>query len=252
MNSPAEHQLDRRFSQIEDPFVLDDLRQMEYAKNYNKWLYTLIKPYIGKRVLEIGAGVGNMSKQISVNTELLVGIEPNPYCAAILEDSFKNDSHFILLNSRVEECNIDELNSFHFDTVVCINVLEHIKKDYAVLEQFEQLLIPGGRAVILVPAIPQAYGPIDASLEHFRRYTKLSMQDCIQMSGNRFTIVSMFYSNMVGLLGWFINAHIRRSVKQNDSQIKIFDWMVPIISKIEQVISCPIGLSLIIVLEKGR
>ena len=233
----------RQEHQIADPFVLDDLRQMEYAQRYNAWLFALIQPYLGQQVLEIGPGIGNISRLVIEQANLLVGMEPNPHCAAVLAETLGQHKNFELLPTRVEDSPLEDLRAYRFDTILCMNVLEHVKEDGATLAMFEQVLAPGGRVVLLVPAFQQAYGPIDASVGHFRRYTKASLRAAFARSG--LVIEKLFYTNMLGLLGWMVNARIRKVVKQNDTQIKIFDALVPVLSRIERVVPRPFGLSLI-------
>ncbi|MFA5835581.1 MAG: class I SAM-dependent methyltransferase [Bellilinea sp.] len=243
-------QNDRRYIQTDDPFIMDDLRQMENAPNYNKWLHALVKPYIGKRVLEIGPGIGNISRQLIDDVDLLVVVEPNQYCSEILHRIFISAPHFSLINKGIEACEFNDFINLHFDTVLCMNVLEHIEDDVATLKLFERILEPGGRVVLLVPAFPQAYGPIDKAVGHFRRYTKRSMKENLRKTSLKNE--KMFYSNILGLLGWIYNARVRKLTRQSDSQIKIFNKFVPLISFIEGKVGCPIGQSLISVSKVER
>jgi 2-polyprenyl-3-methyl-5-hydroxy-6-metoxy-1,4-benzoquinol methylase len=238
----------RQQHQITDPFVLDDLRQMEFASRYNGWLYRLVQPYIGRRVLEIGPGIGNISRLVLDDVDLLVGMEPNPHCAQVLADVLGSLPAFELLTSKVEDSDWAKLGAYRFDTVLCMNVLEHVKDDQAVLAQFARVLAPGGRVVLLVPAFPQAFGPIDASVGHFRRYTKASLRAAFRST--ELVIEHMLYTNMLGLLGWMVNARIRKVVKQNDTQIKVFDALVPVLSRVERIVPRPFGLSLIAAARK--
>lgn len=238
----------RQENQTSDPFVLDDLRQMEFARRYNAWLFSLVRPHLGRRVLEIGPGIGNISRLVLPDAELLVGMEPNPHCAAALIERMAGQPNFYLLEKRVEEGTEIELRGYRFDTVLCMNVLEHVKEDGAVLALFERVLAPGGRVVLLVPAFQQAYGPIDDALGHYRRYTRASLRAAFAGSG--LAIEKLFYTNMLGLAGWMFNAHIRKASQQNDLQIQIFDRLVPVLSRIERVVPCPFGLSLIAAARK--
>ncbi len=87
--------------QVFDPFILEDLRQMSAAEHYNKWLYTLISPYLGKNILEIGPGIGNITLQMIDNAKSITGVEPNQYCCSWLKETMKGFEHFKLLNSKV-------------------------------------------------------------------------------------------------------------------------------------------------------
>ena len=241
-------QNDRRYLQTLDPFIMVDCCQMENAPNYNKWLYELVKPFIGNRVLEIGSGTGTMSRKVIEDVELLVGLEPNQYCADVLLKTLKNDRRFTLIKSSIEDCDYQDLKEYQFNTILCVNVLEHIEDDIATLLFFEKIIEPGGRVVLLVPAFPQAYGPIDKAVGHFHRYSKSSISEVLGKTSLK--AENLFYSNFLGLLGWFFNARIRHSTSQNDFQIQLFNKIVPLISCIEKRVGCPIGLSLISVSRK--
>ena len=94
---------DRRITQTEDAFIRDDLEQMKFAKNYNRWLYSLVEPFIGQRVLEIGPGIGNMTGLMLNHVDLLVGMEPNPYCVDVLKEMMPKSSNYIILHTKIED-----------------------------------------------------------------------------------------------------------------------------------------------------
>ncbi len=239
---------DRRYLQIEDKFVMDELQLIEKAARYNAWLATLIRPYLGKRVLEIGPGIGNISRLVIPFVDLLVGIEPNIHCLQILKQNLGNDNRFMVIPKKVEESSQEDLTKHQFDTVLCMNVLEHIENDASMLRLFESILVPGGKIVLLVPAVPAAFGPIDYSLGHFRRYTRASMGKIIIQSG--FNLEKVKYSNFLGLLGWFYIARFTKSVIHNGFQIQLFEMAVPIVSALEKIIPAPLGLSILAVGRK--
>jgi SAM-dependent methyltransferase len=248
MNIYHSEKKDRREIQTDDPFILDDLRQMALAPEYNSWIYSLLKLHLGQRILEIGPGIGNISAFMLKDAQILVGMEPNQYCAGVLLDQFGENPKFQLLESRLEEAHPHELRKYNFDTIVCANVLEHIANDIDAVKILKDCLVPGGKLILWVPAIPQVYGPIDAAIGHFRRYTKKTLLEVLDI--NEFQTTHLFYSNFVGLLGWAFNAYIKRATQQSDEQIKIFNKLVPIIANIESRISLPVGLSLIAVSSK--
>ena len=240
--------IDRRYLQVEEPFIAEDLRQMKFAKNYNYWLFSLLQPFLGNRILEIGPGIGNLTKHFIEYAEYIEGIEPNPVCAELLLEAFRVHQKFSLQKIRVEDSDVELLTTKHFDTIVCVNVLEHINNDFDTLVQFKKILTVNGNLVLLVPATPWAYGPIDAAVGHFRRYSMKSLNTTLKKAG--FDLVFSQYSNLVGLIGWTFNSRIRKAAKQNDFQIRVFDYLVPILSCIERIIKPPLGLSIIAIGRK--
>jgi SAM-dependent methyltransferase len=135
-----------------------------------------------------------------------------------------------------------------FDTVVCINVLEHIKNDEKALENMFRILLQGGNLLLFVPAIPQLYGSLDIDPGHFRRYTKKMLTKRISHVG--FQIKKIEYSNFLGVFGWYLNARILKRRRFSVLQPLLFDKIVPLIAKIEKILKPPVGMSLFVIAER--
>jgi SAM-dependent methyltransferase len=132
---------------------------------------------------------------------------------------------------------------------VCLNVLEHIEDDRQALRGMASILGPGGVIVLLVPAFPALYGPIDSNLGHYRRYSRGAIATLADSTGLR--IRKVHYVNAVGFFGWWVNSHILRRGAQSERQIEIFDrYLVPLLSRLEGMVPPPFGQSLFVVLEK--
>ena len=237
---------DRRLTQTADQYAADDLETMREAKRYAEHLFQLFKPHVGRRVLEVGCGIGTMSRRLSEVADVVLGIEPNPHCAGLVRDEMRGDPKFSLRTCHLEECDLTELASQRFDTVFCVNVLEHIEDDREALRTFHRVLAPGGHALVWVPAVQAAYGPLDAELGHFRRYSKASLRAAFTAAG--FEMVTLRYSNPIGLLGWMFNAHVLKSREHSLAQVRVFDSLIaPWALPGERLLAPPIGLSLIAV-----
>src|SRR5204862_2647616 len=142
----------------------------------------------------------------------------------------RGESTFALKTCHLEDCDLSELIAQHFDTVFCVNVLEHIEDDLGALRTFRSVLAPGGRVLIWVPAVQAAYGPLDAELGHHRRYSKASLAAAFDAGG--FDMVTLRYSNPIGLLGWMFNARVLKSRAHSIGQVRLFDnligpWSLP-------------------------
>ncbi len=135
-----------------------------------------------------------------------------------------------------------------FDTIVCVNVLEHIKDDEKALANMFRLLSPKGNLLLFVPALSQLYGALDKQLGHFRRYTKNMLSKKILKAG--FQIKKISYSNFFGIFGWYLNSRILKRKRFSILQPLIFDKFVPLISRTESLLELPIGMSLFLVAEK--
>ena len=243
--------VDRRHTQTQEQYAANDLETMQGATRYAAHLFGLFRPYIGKRVLEVGCGIGTMSERLTDVADSVLGIEPNPACAEQLRERMANHPTFTFRECLLEDCDQAELESHRFDTVFCVNVLEHIRDDVAALDTFKHIVEPGGRVLVWVPAVPSAYGPLDAELGHYRRYTKRSLANVFSRAG--LELVSLRYTNPIGLLGWMYNAHVSKSRSHSSAQVKLFETLVaPWALPLERLIRPPVGLSLVAVGQRKR
>jgi SAM-dependent methyltransferase len=238
--------IDRRYSQTQDSYAADDLEIMQQARRYSGHVFNLFRSHVGARVLEVGCGISTMSRRLIEIAESVVAIEPNPACVAIARRAIGNDPRFELRACHLEECDAVELASHRFDTVFCVNVLEHIEDDVAALRTFRDVVVPGGHVLIFVPAVQAAYGPLDAALGHHRRYSKRTLAKAFADAG--LELRSLRYTNPVGLLGWMFGAFVTRSTQHSAAQIRLFETLVaPWALPLERLVPPPIGLSLVAV-----
>lgn len=241
MKEPAEP-----FAVEADPFYVEDLRQMARAQNYQRWQFQMVAPFLTGEVLEVGGGIGNFTPQIASVAQFVTSVEPNEYCHQQLREKIAS-----LKNAAAHRVTVETLQSAipagkKFNSVVLMNVLEHIKDDRAVLAELKQYLAPGGRIVVLVPACQWAFGPTDTRLGHYRRYTKPYSRQLV--AGLQMELEALRYYNFAGIWGWWWNAKCGKRENQSDAQIRFFDgWIVPVLSRLERFIPPPVGQSLLFV-----
>jgi len=242
-NNPAPLEIE------EDPFFALDLAQMAKATNYMAWQFQLIKPYLGRSILEIGGGIGNFTSLMAGYSEHVTSIEPNQHCYAKLTEETANLNNVTLYDTRAEDLENHVSSDYQADTVVCMNVLEHLRDDKFAVDTFTRLLRDGGNLILLVPALPWIFGEIDRKLGHYRRYTKQSALELMEATGLK--PVSLRYFNFIGVLGWWWNARVAKKIQQSDFQIKVFDKViVPIARRIEPLLPLPMGQCLLVVATK--
>ena len=242
--------VDRRQTQTQEQYAADDLETMQEARRYSAHLFNLFREYVGKRVLEVGSGIGTMTRPLADAADMVVGLEPNANCVSRLQEAMRDHPRFTLRACHLEECDRAELTAYQFDTVVCVNVLEHIEDDAGALRTFKDVLVPKGRVLIFVPAVQAAYGPLDAELGHHRRYSKPTLAKAFHDAG--LNLLTLRYTNPIGLAGWMYNAHISKSTAHSLTQVKLFETLVaPWALPLERLITPPIGLSLIAVGQRG-
>ena len=238
--------IDRRFNQTTDRYAADDLETIREARRYGAHVFDLFRPYVGKRVLEVGCGIGTMSEKLAELADLIVGIEPNVSCIERVEVAMRHEPKFSLRPCHLEECDRAELQSQRFDTVYCVNVLEHLEHDVLALRMFHDVIVPGGRVLIFVPAVSAAYGPLDAELGHHRRYSRATLSRAFADAGLDLTMIR--YTNPIGLVGWMYNSHVSKTRVHSLAQVRLFERLVaPWALPLERMFTPPIGLSLMAV-----
>jgi 2-polyprenyl-3-methyl-5-hydroxy-6-metoxy-1,4-benzoquinol methylase len=238
--------VDRRFDQTSHDYAAKDLEIIEEARRYSDHVFALFQPFIGRRVLEVGAGIGTMSRKLVRAADMVVGIEPNANCAALLEAAMLAEPKFRIERRHLEECSLAELQRERLDTVYCVNVLEHIADDVAALKLFKDAVVAGGHVLIYVPAVQAAYGPIDAELGHHRRYSKRTLAAVFAAAG--LELIRLRYANLIGLIGWMYNSHVTRARHHSIEQVRLFErFVAPWALPLERRVPPPIGSSLVAV-----
>jgi SAM-dependent methyltransferase len=234
------------FTIEEDPFFMADLQQMARAHNYRRWQFAMVAPHVKGRILEVGGGIGNFTPELAKAGSSVVSIEPNAFCFKQLAEKTRPLTNVAVYNATVEDLEKHVPAADRFDTIIMMNVLEHIKDDEAVLNLLKKRLSNEGLLVILVPAAQWAFGSTDQRLGHYRRYSKSYSRSLIGRLNMR--MVAMRYYNFIGLWAWWFNAKITRRENQNDGQIHLFDkYFVPVISRLEAILAPPVGQSILFV-----
>lgn len=219
---------------------------MARAENYRRWQFDMVAPFITGTVLEVGGGIGNFTRELSIAAKSVISLEPNEYCYRQLVEEVKDLPNVTTYRATVESLDEKIPISRHVDTVVLMNVLEHIQDDQGVLARLQQRLTSSGRIVVLVPAGQWAFGSTDDRLGHYRRYSKTYSRQLIACLG--LEIEKLRYYNFIGIWAWWWNAKFVKRHNQSDSQIKVFDkFFVPVISRLEKYLPPPVGQSLLIV-----
>ena len=226
-----------KYSIIDDLYADDEygshiLASLDKAHRFNRWMVSQITPHVGERVLEIGAGIGNITQHLTPRKRYTASdINPNylhylrnmafgrPYMD-VREVDLTNSEHFEDLQSQ-------------YDTAICINVLEHVPDPDASVANLFSALEPGGRLILYVPAGPKLYGTLDTALEHRCRYTRESLRAELEQAG--FEIQRMWDFNRVSVPGWFLNGKILRRSTFSRLQLKLLDSCMPILKKVDRV-----------------
>lgn len=215
--------------------------------NYNHWIYTLLRPWLGNNVLEVGSGPGNLTRFL-LDREKLLCVEPNDYYLNNLKMLAHVHANISVVQGR-DSCLANESYFNSFDTIVCLNVLEHINDDLETLKTFAHALNPLGALLLYVPACPWAYGTLDRKLGHYRRYNKKGLREKLREAG--LIIHRCVYVNFIGVFGWWWTSCINRAESINPQKARLIDRCVPFLSALERIAPPPIGQSLFVVAKKN-
>jgi glycosyltransferase involved in cell wall biosynthesis len=228
--------------EAEDPRNVGHVTLARLAKldPYNRWLVDRFRPALGRRVLEIGAGFGNVTRHLTGSDgktaprELVVASDLDPVALEYLKGSFRGDPTVQVASYRfpLEPAARHEIRSLHIDTIVCCNVLEHIEDDRATLKDLCEVLEPRGRLVLLVPALARLFGTLDEHLHHFRRYEKPELIGKLVEAG--FSVEDCRFVNKPGVFGWYVNGKLLRRRVLPRGQLRAFSLLMPLLRREEQ------------------
>ena len=242
-----------RFGFTEDIFVEDEfgsniLARLSRAEKFNTWLAETIKPYMGQNVLEIGAGIGNLTKKLLPRKQYCVS-DINPYYLDII-DKLKFGKPY-LTSSYLD---LNDISTFHFndrsfDTIICINVIEHLDDDESAMKNTADLLEKNGRAIVLVPRGQWNFGTLDKVLGHKRRYSAEMLETLAEKAELKISHLLPF--NRISTIPWLLNGKIFNRTTFSFFQIFIMNWLTPVFKRIDNLLPVP-SLSYIAVLEHQK
>jgi SAM-dependent methyltransferase len=221
------------------------LRMEEGAPRYNAWLGRRLSKHLGKRVLEVGAGIGTITRQIAPGRDLVMALEMDAFYYDRLRNLFAHLPQVVPHRCGVEAADWERLREHQFDSVLLSNVLEHIADDRRAVLNFKRVLPEGGKLVILVPAIPMLLGSMDEAVGHFRRYTRQGLEELLEGCG--FTVEVLESLNVLGIPGWFVNGRVLRRRAVPPLQLRLYDLVAPVIAAVEDQLRPSVGMSLLAV-----
>jgi glycosyltransferase involved in cell wall biosynthesis len=223
------------------------LRRVEVLHRYNRFLWDLMQPFIGHRVLEVGAGTGLLTRFLA-RQERVLATELDPEYVDLLRRTFADKPNVQVRQLDLAQLGDNGIPRRAFDTVVCSNVLEHIEDDNKALAAIHDVLEPGGRVVLIVPALQSLYGSIDRAIHHYRRYSREEILGKLEGAG--LTVEHVSYFNMLGAPGWYLNSVLLKRRSVPGVQARINDWLVPWL-RLERRFGPPVGMSLLAVGRAG-
>jgi len=234
---------------ISDRIYVDDehgseiLARLNRAPRFTKWMADTIRPYVGERVLEIGAGIGNLTTSL-VPRSVYWASDINPQYLDRLE-KLKLSRPYLQVG-YTDASSGETFPKGEFDTVICLNVVEHLEDDVKALQNIRASLEKNGHAIVLVPSGPGLYGTLDKVLGHYRRYTRDQLVEACARAGFRVEKVLKF--NRIGSPGWWWNGKVLKSTTFGFWQIKLLNSLVSFVRPIDRFLPLP-HLSWIVILR---
>lgn len=223
------------------PVALEIQSRLANAEQYNRWIYEQIAPHVGRRVLDVGCAIGNIT-QYYVDRDLVIGLDVVPEELAVARERFagtKFEAYHLDVSSEL----LLQFRRRELDTAVCLNVLEHVEDDVHALRNMRDALAPSSRICLLVPVNKWLFGPMDAVDHHFRRYTRRELN--AKLAEAQLAVEHQKYFNLLGIAAWFFSNRVLRQSMAAPAQYSVYDRLVPVLRTVERLVPPPTGLSLV-------
>jgi glycosyltransferase involved in cell wall biosynthesis len=228
---------------VADEHGSEILARLNRAPRFTKWMADTIRPYLGERVLEIGAGIGNLTSNLVPRMSYWAS-DINPH---YLDRLKKLQPSRPYLQVQYTDASAGETYpEQQFDSVICLNVVEHLEDDVKALRNIRRSLEKNGRAIILVPNGPGLYGSLDQVLGHYRRYTRKHLLKVCEQAG--FHVEKVVKFNRIGAPGWWWNGRVLKKKTFGFWQIKLLNTILPVVRPVDRFLPFP-HLSWIVILR---
>ena len=229
------------------------LQQMRTLETYYQWSHQLFKSYIGRRILDAGCGVGNFTATVEETAEYVLAADLSPKNLQILQDRFEGSRVVEIAKVDLETdqkfCRMKKI-----DTIVCLDLLEHVQDDVALLESFFSIIQAGGHLLVKVPACRWLYGAIDIASGHYRRYAPQELRKKAENAG--WETLRVGYMNLAGVMPYWIKSRLlKKDVNFSRTfkpwQLGLLKRIVPILKILDRITGPPIGQSIILIARKS-
>ena len=223
-------------------YASSELDALAGARNYYAAIVQRFAPHLGRRVMEVGAGVGTFAEYLRAapGVAQLTLVEPATNNLPRLRARFAGDDRVRVVAGYLEDAAVPASQ----DAIVAVNVLEHVLDDAEFLRVARRTLAPGGALLLFVPALQAIYGTLDEAFEHHRRYDRAGLAGHLEAAG--FQIHDLRYANSLGALGWFVAGRVLRRRTLTARDVRLYDRFVfPTLSRLERDVAPPFGQSLV-------
>lgn len=228
------------------PYIGHELDAMAEAENYYRWILARCRHHLGRSVLEHGAGIGTFSRFLLAEAiDRLVVLEPSVVLVPTLRARLGTWADRIEIVPSTLEAWASIPGRSPVDTIISVNVLEHIEDDGRTLTTMRAVLPAGGRLVLFVPALPRLYGTLDHAFGHVRRYRRRDLVDKVTAAG--FRVMQTRFMNAAGVVSWFLAGRLLRRRGLARGAVKAYDrYAIPLVAGLERLWTPPIGQNLLL------
>ena len=230
---------------VDDEYGSQILGRMARAPRFNAWMADTIRPWCGRRVLEIGSGTGNLTRRL-IPRDQYVASDVNPLYLSTLQSLTSDRPYLDVTLTDVTRGETFPAVEGGFDTVICLNVVEHVDDDVGALRNIRAALSADGRAIVLVPQGPEVFGTLDEVLGHKRRYTPATLSAAAAEAG--FDVETVLHFNRVGRPAWWLNGRLLRRRHFGLLQVVLLNALTPVFRLVDRALPFD-ALSLIAVLR---
>ncbi len=226
----------------QEPHHTLGLEVMSDAVRYRRYLLGLLEPHCGRKILEVGSGLGDLAAELS-GYERLIVTDVDPACLQELSDRFNGRPDVEVTPFDLREGNA---LSQSVNTVLAVNVLEHIVDDAGALRRMAGAVVPGGNIILFVPAYPSLYGPHDRAAGHVRRYVPKTLRAAVLRAGLSVEVLRPV--NFLGGVAWWVAVHVGGCSSPRSSLVGLYDrFVVPLVRLMEARWRPPFGQSILCV-----
>jgi 2-polyprenyl-3-methyl-5-hydroxy-6-metoxy-1,4-benzoquinol methylase len=227
-----------------DAELVATLDSLDHAEHYGDWIMDMMRPYLRGDICEVGAGHGTLTPKLAAFGRV-IACDPSMRCADRLQERFGARDDIEVVHGGFDIASKER----SFDTIVVINVLEHIEDDGAALAHFREHLRPGGHLLVFAPAFDSLYSDFDRRIGHFRRYHRGSLIAAMLRAG--LEVVDAAYVNAVGAVGWWLMAKTLHRDPTSPWSVRLYDGaFVPVVRRLEAGRRLPIGQSILCVARR--
>lgn len=215
---------------------------MRSAANYRRWIVEGLAPYLGKKVAEVGAGIGSITRVILEHpVDHLVAFEPSSNMFPQLAAAVRSEPRATAVHGLFGAGQAGQ----EFDSVVYINVLEHVERERDELSAAHAALRPGGHLLVFVPALAWLFSSFDREIGHFRRYSRDGLERVVTHAG--FEVVESRYFDIAGILPWYVHFTLL-GLGMGRGSVSLYDRLVvPPMRVLEGAVRPPLGKNVLLV-----